>query len=88
MPQSFHAFFFRLSIFHIHRVCENNCVRKIARVTRADTRRIVELREETGVQMSLTEEETWEAKAEMGGLCKEGCEEGRRGGRLEEEDKR
>ena len=26
-----------------------NCVRKIARVTRADTRRMVELREETGV---------------------------------------
>ena len=29
-----------------------------------------------------------EAKAEMGGLCKERCEEGRRGGRLEEEDTR
>ena len=27
-----------------------------------------------------------EAKAEMGGLCYEICEEGRRGGRLEEED--
>ena len=26
-----------------------------------------------------------EAKAEMGGLCYERCEEGRRGGRLEEE---
>ena len=36
-------------------VCENNWVRKIARVTRADRRRMVELREETGVQMSLTE---------------------------------
>ena len=36
-------------------VCENNCVRKIARVTRADRRRMVELREETGVQRSLTE---------------------------------
>ena len=36
--------------------CENNWVRKIARVTRADRRRrMVELREETGVQMSLTE---------------------------------
>ena len=33
-------------------VCENNWVRKIARVTR---RRMVELREETGVQRSLTE---------------------------------
>ena len=83
---------------------------------------MVELREETGVQWSLTErlvrsrlqwaghvermaderlpkraaelrdhagqEETREAKAEMGGLCKERCEEDRRGGRLEEEDKR
>ena len=29
-------------------VCENNWVRKIARVTRADRRRMVELREETG----------------------------------------
>ena len=36
-------------------VCENNWVRNIARVTRADRRRMVELREETGVQMSLTE---------------------------------
>ena len=36
-------------------VCENNRVRKIARVTRADRRRMVELREETGVQRSLTE---------------------------------
>ena len=34
-------------------VCENNWVRKIAIVTRADKRRIVELREETGVQRSL-----------------------------------
>ena len=33
-------------------VCENNWVRKIARVTRADRRRMVE---ETGVQRSLTE---------------------------------
>ena len=31
-------------------VCEDNWVRKIARVTRADRRRMVELREETGVQ--------------------------------------
>ena len=36
-------------------VCENNWVRKIARVTRADRRRMVELREETGVQRSFTE---------------------------------
>ena len=36
-------------------VCENNWVRKIARVTRADRRRMVELREETGVQRSLAE---------------------------------
>ena len=36
-------------------VCENNWVRKIARETRADRRRMVELREETGVQRSLTE---------------------------------
>ena len=36
-------------------VCENNWVRKIARVVRADRRRMVELREETGVQMRLTE---------------------------------
>ena len=35
-------------------VCENNWVRKTARETRADRRRMVELREETGVQ-SLTE---------------------------------
>ena len=97
------------------------CQKKKARVTRADRRRMVELREETGVQRSLTErlvrsrlqwaghvermaddrwpiteesgrvtragqEETREA--EMGGLCKERCEEGRRGGRLEEEDTR
>ena len=34
-------------------VCENNWVRKIARVTRADRRRMVELREETEVQRSL-----------------------------------
>ena len=29
-----------------------------------------------------------EFNAEMGGLCEERCEEDRRGGRLEEEDKR
>ena len=36
-------------------VCENNWVRKIARVARADSRRMVELREEAGVQRRLTE---------------------------------
>ena len=36
-------------------VCENNRVRKIARVMRVDKRRMMELREETGVQRSLTE---------------------------------
>ena len=36
-------------------VCENNWVRKTARVTRADMSRMVELREETGVQRSLTQ---------------------------------
>ena len=36
-------------------VCENNWVRKITRVTRADRRRMVELMEETVVQRSLTE---------------------------------
>ena len=40
---------------HRLQVCENNWVRKIARVTGADRRRMVELREETGVQWSLTE---------------------------------
>ena len=40
---------------HRRQMCENNWVRKIARVTRADRRRMVELREETGVQWSLTE---------------------------------
>ena len=34
---------------------KNNWVRKIARVTRADRRRMVELRGETGVQRSFTE---------------------------------
>ena len=62
-------------------MCENNWVRKIARVTRADRRRMVELSEETGVQISLTErlvrsrlqwagqDDAREVKAEMGGLC-------------------
>ena len=36
-------------------MCEHNWVRKIARVTRADMRRMVELREETGVQRSWPE---------------------------------
>ena len=35
-------------------VCENNCVRRIAGVKRVDRRRMDELREEIGVQMSLT----------------------------------
>ena len=34
------------------------------------------------------QEGTREAKAEMGGLCSERCDAGRRVGRLEEEDKR
>ena len=36
-------------------VCDNNWVRNIARVTRSDRRRMVELREEMGVQRSLIE---------------------------------
>ena len=36
-------------------VCEDNWVRKIAGVKRADRRRMVELREDIGVQRSLTE---------------------------------
>ena len=36
----------------------------------------------------LREQGSREVKAEMGGLCEERCEEDRRGGRLEEEDKR
>ena len=80
-------------------VCENNWVRKKAWVKKADRRRMVELREETGVLDRETgekqttvgrtsrkdggwqtteesgritwagQEETREAKAEMGGLC-------------------
>ena len=46
-------------------VCENNLVRKIERVTRADRRRMVELREETGVQRSLTRE-TGEEQSTVG----------------------
>ena len=38
-------------------VCENNLVRKIARVKRADRRRMVDLRDEMGGQSSLTESE-------------------------------
>ena len=41
--------------FFFSPVCENNWVRKIARETRAERRRMVELRVETGVQRSLTE---------------------------------
>ena len=36
----------------------------------------------------LWQEETKKAKAEMGGLCQERCEEDRIGGSLEEEDTR
>ena len=36
-------------------LCENNRVRKIARVTRADRRSMVEIKDETGVHRSLTE---------------------------------
>ena len=35
-------------------VCDNNWVRKIAREKRADRRRMVKLREESGMQRSLT----------------------------------
>ena len=44
-----------LALTELQQVCENNWVRKIARVTRADRRRMVELREETGMQRSLRE---------------------------------
>ncbi len=82
----------------------------------ADRRRMLELREETGVQRSLTEKLVWsslqwaghvgrmaddrlpkraaelreEGRRRRGRprLSYERCEEGRRGGRLEEEDKR
>ena len=40
------------------------------------------------VERMADERPTREAKTEMGGLCKERCEEDRRGGRLEEEDRR
>ena len=43
--------------------------------------------EESGIVTRAGQEETREAKAEMGGLCKERCEEGRRGGGLELEKK-
>ena len=54
----------------------NNWVRNIARLTR----RVAELREE-GRVTRWRPMLRWEA-------CKERCEEGRRGGRLEEEEKR
>ena len=44
--------------------------------------------EENGRVTRAGQEETRKANAEMVGLCKERCEEGRRGGRLEEEDRR
>ena len=49
-------------------VCENNWVRKIAGVKRADRRRMVELREETGVQRSLRE--TGEKQTTVGMICR------------------
>ena len=51
---------------HRLQVCENNWVRKIAGVKRADMRRMVELREETGMQRSLTERETDEEQTTVG----------------------
>ena len=47
-------------------VCENNWVRKIARVTRADRRRMVELREETVVQIEEFDRETGEEQITVG----------------------
>ena len=81
-------------------VGKNNLARKIARVTRADMKRMVELREETGVQRSLTERLSrsrlqWAGHIErmaddrLPKIAAELREQGRRrGGRLEEEDKR
>ena len=94
-------------------VCENNWVRKIARATRAEERRMVELREETGVQRSLTERlvrsrlqwaghvermaddrlpkraaELREQGRRRRGRPRPRCDEGRKVGRLEKEDKR
>ena len=70
-------------------VCENNLVRKIARVARADRKRMVELRQETGVQRSLTERLVrsklqWAGHVERMAddrpqkIAAELCEEGRR----------
>ena len=47
-----------------------------------------ETTKESGRVTWAGQEETREAKDEMGELCKERCEEGRRGRRLEEEDTR
>ena len=72
-------------------VCENNWVRKLAMVTRADRRRMVELREETGVQRSLTERLV-RSRLQLAGYAErmaddrlpkraaELCEQGRRSG--------
>ena len=75
-------------------MCENNWVREIATLTRADRRIMVELREEMGVQRSLTERLVrsrlqWAGHVEMmaderlpkraAALCEEGR---RRRGRL------
>ena len=86
---------------HMLQMCENNWVRKTARVTRADRRRMVELREETGMQRSLTERLArsrleWAGHVErmaddkLPKIAAELREEGRkrRGGRLEEKDMR
>ena len=72
---------------HRLQVCENNWVRKIAKVTRAVRRRMVELREETGVQCSLTEILV-RSRLQWAGHVEKRCEEDRRGGRLEEEEDR
>ena len=42
----------------------------------------------TAETIGAGQEETMEAKTEIGGLCKERCEEDRRGRRVEEEDRR
>ena len=52
----------------ILQVCENNWVRKIAGVKRADRRRMVELMEETEVQRSLTERLVRSRQEKNGGV--------------------
>ena len=96
---------------HRLQVCENNWVRKIARVARAD-RSAEELDRETGEEQTTVgrtrrKDGGWQtipkraaelreegrmrrgrSKGEMGGLCWERWEEGRREGILEEDGKR